>query len=246
MSGLSGGAALVLALRAEGAKLRRARVVTAALLVPAAFITLKAVAFAVRGETGLGGGRYSYEYFFSIGAFLWERMLVPLLAVAVCAWVVWVEDDCGHWKVLLAQPLPRGAVYVSKLAMAWASVFFLQGCWWIFHSLCGRALGLNGGNAIEPAGAHAMRVAAAMAPLVAGQVLLSVLIRSPFIAIALGVVGNTASVILADTPINYWHPWGLAQVAGGSHAGPWAVLAALGTAVGLAWAGAFRLARGDV
>lgn len=243
MSAASGGAALFRALRAECAKLRRARVVAAPVLVPALFIALKAVAFGARGEAGLGAERFTHGYFLSTGAFFWERMLVPLLAVAVCAWLVWLEEESGQWKVLLCQPLPRGAIFASKLAIAWAAIFLLQACWWGFHSLCGVGLGLHGADAIAPAGRHAMLLAAGLAPLIGAQMLLSVLLRSPFTAIAAGVVGNTASLILQGTAVNDWHPWGLAQAAGASTAGPSIMLAALGAGAALAWAGAFRLAR---
>jgi len=239
-------AALARALRAESAKLRHARVIAAAVLVPAIFIGLKALAFGVKGEAGFGAERYTHGYFFSTGAFFWERMLVPLLAVAVCAWLVWLEDESGHWKVVLSQPVSRGAILVSKLAIAWSAVFLLQALWWAFHSGCGLALGMHGAEAILPAGAHAMRLAAAMAPLVGAQMFLSVLFRSPFTALAIGVVGNTASLVLHGTAINDWHPWGLAQVAGASSASSAMMLAALGAGAALAWAGALRLARREI
>jgi hypothetical protein len=238
--------AFVVALRSEIAKLRHARVLVTALLVPAGFVALKAGVFALRGEQGLGVDRYSYVYFFSIGQFFWDRLLVPLLAVAVCAWLVWLEDESGHWKVLLSQPVPRGAVYLSKLTMAWASVFLLQSTWWLFHVVCGLGLRLNGQVAIWGAGAQALLVALALAPVICVQMFLSVLLRSPFASMGIGVVGNTASLVLAGTAINPWHPWGLAQLAGQPAADRWTIWLALGMAVVLVYAGVFHFARKDI
>jgi hypothetical protein len=246
MTVASGLAAFVRALRSEIAKLRRARMLVPSLIVPAGFVALKGIAFAVRGEESLGIGRYSYEYFFSIGQFFWDRLLIPLLAVAICAWLVWLEDESGHWKVLLSQPLPRGAFYLSKLTVACAMMFLLQSTWWLFHTLCGQGLGLNGREAILVAGFHALRVAVALAPVICVQLLLSVLLRSPFVSLGIGVVGNTASLVLAGTAMNPWHPWGLAQIAGQAGAAPWTIWAALGTAGALAYAGVFRFARKDI
>ena len=238
--------AFVVALRSEIAKLRHARVFVTALLVPAGFVALKGGVFALRGEQSLGVDRYSYDYFFSIGQFFWDRLLIPLLAVAVCAWLVWLEDESAHWKVLLSQPVPRGAVYFSKLTMACASVFLLQSTWWFFHTVCGLGLGLNGREALWVAGPQALRVAVALAPVVCVQLLLSVLLRSPFASLGIGIVGNTASLVLAGTALNPWHPWGLAQLAGQPAAARWAIWAALGTAGVLAYAGVFHFARKDI
>jgi hypothetical protein len=236
----------VRALRGEIAKLRHARVLVTALLVPAGFVALKGGVFALRGEQSLGVDRYSYDYFFSIGQFFWDRLLIPLLAVAVCAWLVWLEDESGHWKVLLSQPVPRGAIYLSKLTMALASVFLLQSTWWLFHVVCGLGLGLNGREVLWVAGAQALRVALALAPVICVQMFLSVLLRSPFASMSIGVIGNTASLVLAGTAINPWHPWGLAQLAGQPAADRWTIWLALGMAVVLVYAGVFHFARKDI
>jgi len=242
----SRGAGFVRALGGEIAKLRRARLFGPVLLVPAGFVALKAVAVAVRGEESLGVDRYSYGYFLSIGQFFWERLLVPLLAVAICSWLFWLEDESGHWKTLLSQPVPRGAFYLSKLTIAWSTVFLIQLFWWLWHAVSGWGLGLHGGDVIGAAGAHALRLTVALSPVICVQLLLSVLLRSPFAALAIGVVGNTASLVLGGTAINYWHPWGMAQVAGQPSAAPWTGWAALGAAGALACAGLFRFARKDV
>jgi len=246
MIGISEAPAFARALGSEFAKLRRSRVPLSAMIVPAAFVLLKSGVFALRGEEGLGADRYTFEYLFSIGAFFWERLLIPLFAVTICAWLFWLEDESGHWKVLLAQPVPRGAVYLSKLIVACAVLFFLQSAWWLFHTLGGLGLGLNGREAIGSAGPHALRIGLALTPVVAAQLFLSTLLKGPFSALGIGVVGNTASLILAGTAINYWHPWGLAQVGGQSAAEPWTIWAALGAAVALSFAGVVRFARKDI
>jgi hypothetical protein len=220
--------ALFRALRSEIAKLRRARVLLSALIVPAGFVMLKGGVFALRGEEGLGVDRYTFEYLFSIGLFFWDRLLIPLLAVT------------------LTQPIPRGALYLSKLIVACAVVFLLQSSWWLFHTVGGLGLGLNGREAIGAVGLHALRIASALTPVIGVQLLLSVLLRSPFAALGIGVVGNTASLILAGAAINHWHPWGLAQVAGRSAAAPWAIWVGLGAAAALSWAGVVRFARKDI
>ena len=125
-------------------------------------------------------------------------------------------------------------------------VFLLQFSWWLFHTVVGLGLGLNGRETIWVAGPYAMRVASALTPVVGVQLLLSVWLRSPFASLGIGVVGNTASLILAGTAINYWHPWGLAQIAGQPAAASWAIWAALGAAGALSWAGVARFAREDI
>jgi len=238
--------AFVRALRSEFAKLRHSRVLLSALIVPAGFVLLKGAAFALRGEEGLGADRFTFEYLFSIGQFFWERLLLPLFAVTICTWLVWLENESGHWKVLLTQPIPRGTFYLSKLIVACVVVFFLQSSWWLSHTVVGLALGLNGREAIGVAGPHALRTASALTPVIGVQLLLSVVLRSPFAALGIGVVGNTASLLLAGTAINYWHPWGLAQVAGQSAAAPWTIWAALGTAAALSWATVVCFAHKDI
>jgi len=241
-----GARAFARAFGAEIAKLRRSRVLPAVLSVPAGFVLLKSAMFLLRGETGLGADRYSFEYLFSLGLFFWDRLLVPLLAVTIATWVVWIEDESGHWKVLLTQPVARAAVYLSKLVVACALVFALQSCWWLFHAVAGLGLKLHGSETIGPTALHALRNAAALTPVVAVQLLLPVVLRSPFAALGIGVVGNVASLVLAGTAINRWHPWGLAQVAGQAAAPAWAMGAALAMAGAAAWVGVARFARKDV
>jgi hypothetical protein len=237
---------LLRAFRSELAKLRHARVILSTLLVPAAFVTLKSVAFAVRGEEGFGAERFTFDFLFSIGQFFWESLLIPLFAVTICTWLVWLEDDSGHWKVILAQPTPRGAVYLSKLILACFLLVLIQSCWWLFHVAGGLAVDLNGREAIGAVGQHAVRVALALTPLVGVQLLLSMLLRSPFTALGIGVVGNTAALVLGGTAINYWHPWGLAQLAGQPASAPWVIGVALATAVGLSWVGVVRFGRKEI
>ncbi len=238
--------AFVRVLHAEAAKLRSVRVLLPALMVPAGYVMLKGAVFVLRGEDGLGVDRYTFEYMFSIGQVFWDRLLIPLLAVTVCAWLVWLESDSGGWKVLLVQPVPRGSVYLAKLLAAFTALILLQGCWWFFHSVLGLALDLNGRETIGVAGVHAFRVAAALTPVVGIQLLLSVLLRNPFVALGIGVLGNTASLVLAGTAANPWHPWGLAQVAGQPAAAAWTLWAALGATAALTWAGVARFSRMDV
>ena len=123
------------ALRAELAKLGSVRVLLPAVMVPAGYVMLKAAVFLLRGEDGLGPERYTFGYMFSIGQFFWDRLLIPLLAVTICAWLVWLESDGGNWKLLLVQPVPRGSIYLAKLVAACAAVILLQGCWWSLHSV---------------------------------------------------------------------------------------------------------------
>jgi hypothetical protein len=216
------------------------------LQVPAAFVVLKAAVFVVRGQDGLGVDRYSFEYLFSIGQFFWERLLVPLLAVTGCAWIFWLEEEHGQWKVLLVQPVPRAAVYLAKWTVACSLVVVLQIAWWAFHAAAGLALGLGGREGIAAVAVHALRIAAALTPVLGIQFLLSLLTRNPFAALGIGVVGNVASLVLAGTALNPWHPWGLAQVAGQHAAAAWTLWAALGAAAALCGAGAVRFARQDV
>jgi hypothetical protein len=237
---------LLCVLRAEAAKLRSVRVLLPALTVPAGYVMLKGAVFVLRGEDGLGADRYTFEYMFSIGQLFWDRLLIPLLAVTVCAWLVWLESDNGGWKVLLVQPVPRGSVYLAKLFAAFAALILLQGCWWLFHGLLGLALDLHGRETIGVAAVHAFRIAAALTPVVGVQLLLSVLLRNPFVALGIGILGNTASLVLAGTAANPWHPWGLAQVAGQPTAAAWTLWAAVGATAVLSWAGVARLSRMDV
>lgn len=246
MTGASRAPALVRALHGEIAKFRSVRVLLPLVLAPAGYVMLKGVVFAFRGEDGLGVDRYTFEYMFSIGLFLWDRLVVPLLAVTVCSWLVWLENENGNWKTLLAQPVPRASVYLAKLAAACAAVLLLQGCWWLFHGVVGLVLGLHGREAIGGAGLHALRVAGALSPVVGAQLLLSVLLRGSLAALGMGILGNVASLVLAGTAANYWHPWGLAQIAGEPAAAAWTLWAALGAAVALTWAGVARFAHMDV
>ncbi len=237
---------LLRALRSELAKLRHARVILSTLLVPAVFVSLKSVVFAVRGEESFGAERFTFDSLFSQGQFLWKSLLIPLLAVTVCTWLVWLEDESGHWKVMLAQPIPRGAVYLSKLIVACALLFLVQSCWWLFHIAGGLAVDLNGREVIAAAGQHALQVVVALTPLVGVQLLLSMLLRSPFTALGIGVVGNTGALVLGGTAINYWHPWGLTQLAGQPASAPWVIGLALATAVGLSWVGVVLFGRKEI
>jgi len=234
------------AVRVELWKLRRTGILLLGAAIPAAYVGLKLFGFALRGRKSLGSALYSYGYFVSIGQFFWEQLLVPLLAVAVCSWLIFLDRERGNWNALLSQPTPRSATYLAKFACAWFSTLFIQAGWWTAHAAAGILLRLEGQAALRGAGGRAAHVALAAGPVVAVQLWLSSRFESPFLAIGLGLVGNTAAVLFASSWLGCWHPWGLFSKASQAGAPYWLLGAAFAMAVAGAALGAWDFSRRDL
>ncbi len=212
---------------------------------PLGFVVLKALGFWLRGQ-GLGADRLTFWYFISTGQFFWEELLLPLLTIAACSWLTWMDRETGHWKVLLCQPLTRSSYFVSKLFMALAALLLVQFLWWISHGTLGLLLGLSGATILSQAGLRALQVWAALTPLIAVQTWLASRLTSPFSAFAVGLAGNTVAMALEATAASIWHPWGLTHMAMRHRPEDWQLPAALAAAVLLTLAATYEFKRRDV
>ena len=212
---------------------------------PLGFAVLKGLGFWLRGQ-GLGADRLTYWTFISSGQFFWEELLLPLLTIAACSWLTWMDRETGHWKVLLCQPLTRSSYFISKLFMALATLLLVQVLWWSSHSLLGGPLGLSGVTILPEAGLRALHVWAALCPLIAVQTWLATRLMNPLSAFGVGLAGNTAAMTLSDTAANVWHPWGLTHLAMRHPPEDWHLSAALAAAILLSLAAICEFKRRDI
>lgn len=239
---------ICLYLRVEGQKMRSLWGNPLPLLVvgaPLGFVLLKGLGILLRGGS-LGADRQTYWYFLSMGQFFWDQLVLPLLTIAACSWLVWMDREQGHWKVLLSQPLTRTSYLLSKMFLILTSVLLVELIWWSSHWLVGAGLGLTGTEILPRAGLRALQVWVAMTPLIASQTWLAVRVSSPFSAFGIGLAANTAAMALPGTSSSVWHPWGLAHLALRSQPEGWQLSAALAGALLIVWGALHDFERRDL
>ncbi|HSR50419.1 MAG TPA: ABC transporter permease [Acidobacteriota bacterium] len=195
------------ALRAELDKCRHTWIFLLALAPGAGLASLKVLGFWIRGADDLGPENYNWPFFLSIGAELWERLVLPFLAVSATAWTAWMESENDTWKVTLSQPVSRSAVFSAKFILACGLLALAELSWAISHWAGGWLLQLPAPSLSGQLFARAGLMMAALAPLLAVQHGIAYRSRGLALPLTAGLAGTVAGVLMAGKSWALLLPW---------------------------------------
>jgi hypothetical protein len=132
-------------LTSELMKLRRSGVVWIAVLAPL-FLVLQGVAnfMRYRDSAFANSRRTEWEILYEQCIILYPSLLLPLVITILMALLARIEHGQNGWKQLLALPVTRAQVYVSKLIIACLLVFLNLSVLSAGTLLAGLAVGAEG------------------------------------------------------------------------------------------------------
>lgn len=194
------------ALMSDWIKMRRTWIKILVFLGPFGVVSLEGVRYAVLYSRIVKPGENAVNWVTLIGNI--NELLLPslILGLALLASLFSGLEHQGHtWKQLLALPVPRIRLYVSKF-------IWLSGLLAFSAALCGMGmiiLGLILGFGMHAPWLLVLKEASypylAAYGLIAIQLLVSVLIANQSFSITLGVLGVVAS--FAANVLPHWLPW---------------------------------------
>lgn len=131
----------------------------------------------------------------------------PLIAL-YCAYIWRVEHLNGNWNRLMTMPVPAADIFLSKLVLALGCTVFLQLWMWILFIVSGKAVGLSG---MPPAVILCWLLRGSVGGMVTAalQLLLSMVIRSFAVPIALALLGSVMGLMLSNGGFGLFWPYSL-------------------------------------
>ncbi len=191
--------------RAENKKLRGGGVWAVFLLIPllsAAYGTFSFCynsAAVTQDWAGLWGQHTLYYALF---------FFAPMAAI-YAAWL-WRLEHLGHnWALVMGMPVPRPCLFAAKLAAAFRLVLLTQGWMWLLFFGCGKLWARLPGTPPPACLLWALRGALAAVPMLALQLLFSMLCRSFVPPVLLALLGGVAGFLFVSKGWGLYWPYGL-------------------------------------
>lgn len=195
---------LLRALRAEVMKCRRSPVWLAFLVLPLFPAVLGTLNY-------LGNLSVLQDAWYS----LWSQhtifsayFFMPAQFGVFCAWQWRLEHTDHNWNSLMTAPLPVGDLYLAKLILSIGTAALAQLCIGLLFVLSGFFAGIQ---APLPPEFFSWLFYGSVggAAVCAVQLLLSLLIRSFAVPVALGLLGGIAGLVLTSQGFGYYFPYSL-------------------------------------
>jgi len=230
------------ALSAETLKLKRTLALGLAFLAPLSIGFLLVVMYAEQGPPD--GQTGHWMSLIQNGYVLWSLLMLPFFITLQMGLLANIEHGNKAWKLLYAQPLPRWAVYAAKQTISLGLIALSMAVFVAVMFLAGRLL-----QRINPAFrfdqpfpwdtvALATTVSfLASWLIVAFHLWFSIRVPSFVAAMAVGVVGTVAAVLVIQSEkYGPYYPWTLAGVSAlnALHGDSFAISLAIGVTGGLA------------
>lgn len=131
----------------------------------------------------------------------------PLIAL-YCAYIWRVEHLNHNWNRLMTMPVPVETVFLSKLLLALGCTVMLQFWVWGLFVIAGKAVGLNGMPPTEIL-VWLLRGSIGGLGIAALQLLLSMIIRSFAVPIALALLGSILGLMAGNGGLGLFWPYAL-------------------------------------
>ena len=165
----------------------------------------------------MGGGNYLqnqgvlkaewYSLWTQCSLFYSSFFYGPLIAL-YCAYIWRVEHLEHNWNRLMTMPVPVEEVFLSKLCLALGCTVFLQLWMWVLFTITGRVVGLDGIPPLEIL-LWLLRGGVGGMGIVALQLVLSMMIRSFAVPIALALLGSVLGLMLSNGGMGLFLPYSL-------------------------------------
>lgn len=131
----------------------------------------------------------------------------PLIAL-YCAYIWRVEHLNHNWNSLMTMPVPVRNVFLSKLALSLGCTVVLQLWMWILFTITGKVVGLPGMPPVEIL-FWLLRGSVGGLAIAALQLVLSMVIRSFAVPIALALLGSIMGFLASNGGFGLFWPYAL-------------------------------------
>jgi len=131
----------------------------------------------------------------------------PLIAL-YCAYTWRVEHLNHNWNSLMTMPVPARNVFLSKLALAFGCTVALQLWMWVLFIITGKIVGLSGLPPVEIF-LWILRGSVGGLAIAALQLVMSMIIRSFAVPIALALIGSILGLLASNGGLGFFWPYSL-------------------------------------
>lgn len=131
----------------------------------------------------------------------------PLIAL-YCAYIWRVEHLNHNWNQIMTMPVPVRNVFLSKLVLSLGCTVTLQIWMWVLFIISGKAVGLPGMPPLEIL-VWILRGSIGGLPIAALQLVMSMVIRSFAVPIALALIGSILGLLASNGGFGFWWPYSL-------------------------------------
>ena len=131
----------------------------------------------------------------------------PLIAL-YCSYIWRVEHLNYNWNHLMTLPVSAADVFLSKLLLAMRCTVGLQLWMWVLFLIAGKAVGLPGLPDVQILG-WLLRGSLGAFAITALQLVLSMMIRSFAVPIALALLGSVAGLLASNGGLGLFWPYSL-------------------------------------
>ncbi len=131
----------------------------------------------------------------------------PLIAL-YCSYIWRVEHLNYNWNHLMTMPVSAADVFLSKLLLAMRCTVGLQLWMWVLFLIAGKAVGLPGLPDVQILG-WLLRGSLGAFAITALQLVLSMMIRSFAVPIALALLGSVAGLLASNGGLGLFWPYSL-------------------------------------
>ena len=193
---------LLKCIRAENLKLRHSCVWAACVLIP--LIPAVMGTFNYRNNLGLLTSEW-YSLWTQITLFYSSLFYAPLIGL-YCSYLWRLEHLNNNWNVLMTNPVPVRNVFLAKLAVVFRVTLLTQLWIGVMYFLCGKLCGLPG---MIPGRILVWLLRGTLAAGAVGtlQLLLSMVIRSFAVPIAMSMAGSILGFIISNKGYSMYWPY---------------------------------------
>lgn len=152
-------------------------------------------------------GKEWYSLWTQCSLFYANFFYAPLIAL-YCAYIWRVEHLNHNWNRLMTMPVPIRDVFLSKLILAMGCTLALQLWVWVLFIIAGKAVGLPGLPPLQIL-LWLLRGSVGGLAIAALQLVLSMIIRSFAVPIALALMGSILGLLVSNGGLGLFWPYSL-------------------------------------
>lgn len=195
---------------ADRLKLRRTSLPAILVLVPLLVLAYELVNLTYRADyvvrqAALFKAQSMWEFLLYDNSLLYG-LGFPLAATIVTSMIVNIEHQSNSWKAILAQPISKVGIYMSKFAWTILGLTFSASIFFVGTILLGKGLGFEGKMPLWLIFADSYSILITTLPMIAFQFWLSIVFKNQAFPIIVGAILSIMGLFLAAGSTTRWLP----------------------------------------
>ena len=195
---------LLACVKTERKKLHHSNLWVAFLVIP----LLPTVMGAANYMNNLGLLKSEWYSLWTQHSLFYANFFYASLIALYCSYIWRVEHLNYNWNHLMTMPVSAADVFLSKLLLAMRCTVGLQLWMWVLFLIAGKAVGLPGLPDVQILG-WLLRGSLGAFAITALQLVLSMMIRSFAVPIALALLGSVAGLLASNGGLGLFWPYSL-------------------------------------